>query len=98
MCEPKPTGVFRGWEADGAVSAVAAALGCSWVHPGWEGGATCDWVVSTNVIQHDTPYATRYDAEWEQVMGVRHALLALLSEGPKYGSGPGSRKTTPGAT
>ena len=49
MCEPKPTGVFRGWEADGAVSAVAAALGCSWVHPGREGGATCDWVVSTNV-------------------------------------------------
>jgi DNA-binding PadR family transcriptional regulator len=32
-----------------------------------------------------TEYHTAYDAESGEVMSVRHALLALLSEGPKYG-------------
>src|SRR6266436_2693542 len=30
-------------------------------------------------------YDTQYDTEKDPVMSVRHALLALLSEGPKYG-------------
>jgi DNA-binding PadR family transcriptional regulator len=32
-----------------------------------------------------TQYHTAHDTEFGQVMSVRHALLALLSEGPKYG-------------
>lgn len=32
-----------------------------------------------------TEYATGYDIENNGIMSVRHALLALLSEGPKYG-------------
>jgi DNA-binding PadR family transcriptional regulator len=32
-----------------------------------------------------TQYNTAHDACWEGGMSVRHALLALLSEGPKYG-------------
>jgi DNA-binding PadR family transcriptional regulator len=30
-------------------------------------------------------YATRHDTERGEIMSIRHALLALLSEGPKYG-------------
>jgi DNA-binding PadR family transcriptional regulator len=30
-------------------------------------------------------YYTQYDSELHTIMSVRHALLALLSEGPKYG-------------
>src|SRR6202012_3215532 len=31
------------------------------------------------------PYDTEYAHGWDAGMSVRHALLALLSEGPKYG-------------
>lgn len=31
------------------------------------------------------PYNTQYATEWDSTVSVRHALLALLSEGPKYG-------------
>ncbi len=31
------------------------------------------------------PYYTEYATEFDRVMSVRHALLALLCEGPKYG-------------
>ena len=50
-----------------------------------EESAPAVWVVSTSATRHDTRYATRHDIEYSQVMSVRHALLALLSEGPKYG-------------
>src|SRR3984957_13286909 len=32
-----------------------------------------------------TGYYTEYHTRWRDAMSVRHALLALLSEGPKYG-------------
>src|SRR6266851_4891752 len=32
-----------------------------------------------------TLYTTRHDTECDDIMSIRHALLALLSEGPKYG-------------
>src|ERR1700733_14040117 len=32
-----------------------------------------------------TGYYTEYHIRWRDAMSVRHALLALLSEGPKYG-------------
>jgi len=34
---------------------------------------------------YHTRYATQYDCEREPAVSVPHALLALLSEGPKYG-------------
>src|SRR4051812_22167366 len=34
---------------------------------------------------NNTQYCTRHDIEFGDVMSIRHALLALLSEGPKYG-------------
>lgn len=33
----------------------------------------------------NTEYATRHDIQCDDVVSIRHALLALLSEGPKYG-------------
>ena len=38
-------------------------------------------LVSASSVEYDTQYATSKSP----VMSVRHALLALLSEGPKYG-------------
>src|SRR6202041_2474500 len=32
-----------------------------------------------------TQYYSQHATEWRDAMSVRHALLALLSEGPKYG-------------
>ena len=34
---------------------------------------------------HYTEYHTSHDTKWPRAVSVRHALLALLSEGPKYG-------------
>jgi DNA-binding PadR family transcriptional regulator len=34
---------------------------------------------------HNTKYATQHDIESGAVVSIRHSLLALLSEGPKYG-------------
>ena len=36
-------------------------------------------------LPDNTQYATSHDIEYERFMRVRHAMLALLSEGPQYG-------------
>ena len=42
-------------------------------------------LVSTIAAKNYTQYTTRYDTGYGRPMSVRHAMLALLSEGPKYG-------------
>ena len=44
-------------------------------------GSTKPWLVGTVY----TKYHTEHDTQLVDTMSVRHALLALLSEGPKYG-------------
>jgi hypothetical protein len=36
-------------------------------------------------VAYYTQYATRYDIGFGAIVSIRHALLALLSEGPRYG-------------
>ena len=40
---------------------------------------------STSNFANPLPTILQYDTEQEPIMSVRHALLALLTEGPKYG-------------
>ena len=42
-------------------------------------------MISSIATEDNTQYANQHAIEYDQVMSVPHAMLALLSEGPKYG-------------
>jgi DNA-binding PadR family transcriptional regulator len=47
-------------------------------------GADAELAVDLDT-ENNTQYCTQHDDERDEVVSVRHAMLALLSEGPKYG-------------
>jgi hypothetical protein len=51
----------------------------------WESMPYADADEASIAVPHNTEYPTQHVIEFQRLTCIRHAMLALLTEGPQYG-------------